>query len=531
MHSPDKSGAAGERQHVAWLGRTTARGTGVLAGAMLVVRLCGLVREMVVARRFGLADELAAYLLGLVLVALVNSLLGEALRECFVAAYLRRRREGGGHDPSRSDLFWPVLAQGLAAALAVAALLWAAYPTLLPLLGRQLKPATVELAVRLARLCAWLIPIQFAVAMGDALLHAARRFAPSGIAPAAIPLGIVAALTLWPEGGVQSMVAGFYGGAAVRLAVVFWAARDLVPPLRRAGGGTREVWSAWRFQAGLAAVASVNMAVDRFMGAFLGEQPLVALGYAMTLTHIFERFWIVTVVTALLPPLAAMWGDGRRDAARSGLGTSLQVMLLLVAPLSVLACFLSSDAVALLYQRGDFTFEATRQTAPVVAMYALGWPTIAVLSVAARGCIVADRMGIMGWIAGYELVSNTLLNLLLMRWLGAPGIALATSILYAGSAWIICSYLTRTAGFPLLGAVREAARVAVPALAVEAAGLLALARLFPRAGAAGPGALLARLALLGAAGLLLYGLAVWLIGRGLIRPWWRGLRGARQPAP
>jgi putative peptidoglycan lipid II flippase len=442
---------ASTHQPVQSLIRAALRGAGLLTLGMIVVRLAGLMRGVVVAGRFGLGDDLAAFLLGLVLVGLCNSLLGDALRECFIARYWtgfsQEASEGRGGD------FWPIVLQGSAVGAGVMLLLWFGYPWLMAFLGRNMAPETVMLAIQLARACIGVILLQLWAGFFDALLQANHRYASSGITPALVPLFTILVLWLIPSHGIWALVWGYYLGLLFRILILAFAARDLIPPLRGAYRNLRSpgLWSLWRFQAAAATVASLNLAVDRMMGAGLGAQSLAALDFGMTLSHIIERFCMVSLMTALLPGMSDSWGRGERATVKAGLRRTSEAFALLLPPISIAIALSAREIISILYQRGGFTPQDTLRTAPILALYALGWLPLAWTYLASRGCLVTGRMRVLWPVAAYELVANLALNSLFIRWFGAPGIAGATSLLYVGSAIWLGRYLVVRTGMDILG--------------------------------------------------------------------------------
>jgi putative peptidoglycan lipid II flippase len=495
------------------------KGVGFLTLGMIVVRLAGLMRGIVVAQRFGLGDDLAAYLLGLVLVSLSNSLLGDALRECFIARYWAD--DGKTSARERGADFWPSVFQGSLLAILLMALLWNCYPWILKFLGRNMDSSTVELAIRLARACVGIILFQLWCGFLDALLQANHRYASSSVSPALIPFLTILSLLLLPGLGIWALVLGFYLGLVLRVSLLAIAARSLIPNFR----GTHlfrgiGLWKLWKFQAAAAAIASLNLAVDRLMGAGLGAQSLAALDFGMTLSHIIERFCMVSLMTALLPGMSDSWGRGEEETVREGVRHTSQAFALFLAPFSVAVALSAPEIISVLYQRGGFTAEDTLRTAPILALYAAGWVTLAWTYLAGRGCLIAEKMRVLWPVALYELVLNFLLNLLFIQWLGAPGIALATSSLYIGSAVWLSIYLKKHTGMRALGPGLTVLIRLIPALLGQVFIMLILQKFWPwTPEGTGWFVRFARPVLIGGCGLAVYLLFAWFAVRSEMLFW------------
>ena len=99
-----------------------------------------------------------------------------------------------------------------------------------------------------------------------------------------------------------------------------------------------------------------------------------------------------------------------------------------VVPSSIACIVLSREIVAALYQTGRFTAEATMLVASVLAAYGVGLVGQATVKLFASGFYAMRDTRTPVKIAAFSLVISTSLAWVLMRWLGAPGIALGSSI-------------------------------------------------------------------------------------------------------
>jgi putative peptidoglycan lipid II flippase len=84
--------------------------------------------------------------------------------------------------------------------------------------------------------------------------------------------------------------------------------------------------------------------------------------------------------------------------------------------------------VRLTLQHGAFRAGDTEVVKTVLAMYAIQIPFFAVSRVFYRFVVAMRRTDLIFYCGGLNLVLDVVLNLLLMRWMGVAGIALATSL-------------------------------------------------------------------------------------------------------
>ena len=99
--------------------------------------------------------------------------------------------------------------------------------------------------------------------------------------------------------------------------------------------------------------------------------------------------------------------------------------------------YFSEPLTGLLFERGQFTAQDTELVAKVQLFYSpqLTFYVLSTLMVRLVSSLKANK--ILMWVAGISLVTNVVLNYTFMRWIGLPGIALSTSVVYALSTTII----------------------------------------------------------------------------------------------
>jgi putative peptidoglycan lipid II flippase len=121
-------------------------------------------------------------------------------------------------------------------------------------------------------------------------------------------------------------------------------------------------------------------------------------------------------------------------------------------PSSIACIALSREIVAALYQTGRFTAEDTTLVGSVLAAYGVGLLGQATVKLFASGFYAMRDTRTPVTIATLSLVVSTGLAWLLMRWLGAPGIALGSSIGAFVSTGLHLRDLSRRIGGVLRGA-------------------------------------------------------------------------------
>ncbi|MEK7854024.1 MAG: lipid II flippase MurJ, partial [candidate division NC10 bacterium] len=261
--------------------------------------------------------------------------------------------------------------------------------------------------------------------------------------------------------------------------------------------------------AGLA-ITQVSLFVTTLLASFLEEGAPSHLYYAFRLIHLPIGIVGVALATAAFPTMAAAAARNAPAEVRATLLTALRGALYLTLPAMAGLIVLRVPIVHLLFERGAFGREATLAAADVLLAYAVG-----------LACYVGNRILAPAFYsfqdtrspvraAAVAVTAGTVLSVLLMRPLGAAGLALSTALTSALYSALLLRGLSRRLGslweaaFRLfLGKVAGAATLmgGLMALLLQRADFLGLPGLPAKAAALGGGILLGGIVFLGATAL------------------------------
>lgn len=407
---------------------------GVVAIFALAAKLAGAAKEIVVARQFGLSDDVDAFALALTLPSFAIALLGGALNSSLIPAYLEVR-EREGRDAARRFLSTVlVLAVGLLVTVTIALAVLA--PTILPLASSRFTPEKMRLTVQLSYMLVPSVAVAGCTMTFAAVLNAHERFAPAASAALAIPLVSILALLLFGDVlGIRALAVGIFLGYCTEAFLVFRAVRrEGIPALPRWGGLTPAVRRmAGQFAPMLAGglVMGTNPVIDSMMASRLDPGSVASLSYGNKLVSFGMGIGALSLSAAIFPYFSRMASS--RDW--SGLGKTIRIygaaLLAITVPVTLAAMFLSEPIARLLFERGAFTAADTVQVGRVQALYLAQVPfhLTSLLFVRFLSATAGNR--ILMWLALVNCVVNVVGNVVLSRILGAAGIALSTSIVYA----------------------------------------------------------------------------------------------------
>lgn len=467
-----------------------ARSAWIIAGAFVVSRVLGLVREIVLASQFGTSEELSAYLSAfripdLIFLVIMAGAFGSAFIPVF-SGFL-----GDGEDEQAWKLASVVLNLSGVLVVAMSAVTWLFASDLVRLVvAPDASPEIQQLTTECMRLLL-LSPIflGFGIA-AKGILEGQDRFTLPAIAPIAYNLStILGAIVLGPRIGVLGVAVGVVAGAAGFLLVQ-------IPGLVRSS--MRYTFSFSPRSAGVSDVArllgprligqaafQINFIAVTNLAWRTGDQSVSAINYAWQLMMLPHGVLALSISTVILPTLSRLWQQGDLNAFRLTLGGALRPLLFLSLPATVVLFFFRTSIVQTLFQTGAFSSESTALVAAPLAFLAAGLISYALVEALARAFYAMHdtRTPV---IAGIVIIAlNIGMGAALIDRMGYLALALSLSVSTTVEAIILAAVLRRRIGDVSTRTRSWLLRVlAVTCLTALAAGLLA----GPLAEATTPGA-------------------------------------------
>jgi len=277
-------------------------------------------------------------------------------------------------------------------------------------------------------------------------------------------------------------VAGSLLQVAVQLPACWKLLHGIALRLSLSFEGVRNVLLAWLPLVLGAGVAQVSGLIDTLLGSFTGPGGVSALGYAQLIQVLPISLFGVSVTAVSLPELSrdastGAAGPAPNEQLRARIAVGFRRIVYFVVPSSIALIAVSREIVAALYQTGRFTAADTALVGSVLAAYGVGLVGQATVKLFASGFYAMRDTRTPVKIAAFSLVVSTGLAWLFMRWLGAPGIALGSSIGAFVNTTLHLRDLSGRLGSVLRGTDWRAFGIALIAGVLAGAAALGVARL------------------------------------------------------
>jgi putative peptidoglycan lipid II flippase len=506
--------AAEHRRHL-------VKNTAFYSAATGLSRIAGLVREIVAASRFGVTGPMSAFTIAYQVPNVLRALFAEGpLQAGFVPVFTELLERGDRREAFRvaSAVFWLIcLVMG-----ALTAIFVLVAPVVMPLFapGFHDQPELRHLTIHLAQIVFLTVPLLGLSGLIVGMLYAFDHFAAPALAPLAWNVVVVGCLIgvtpVLPESKrIYAYAIGVLGGTVVQLLLP-------MPWLRGRGGGltltldwrnehVRRVLKLMLPVTIALGIVSLNLLVDSLFATFVSRQAPAAIDRAFRISQLPQGLFSVAIATVIFPTLARQAVRGERDELRHTMANGVRQICLLLIPAALLMIVLAVPATRLVYQRGEFTPEATHLVSHALVWWAVTlpfegmsllysrtffslqrtWITVAfaITNLALNAAVAAalhGPFGISGVVLGTVVgtAAMTLFQMaILRRDLGsiegratasAIGRMLAAGAALAGSSWLVWHLLDSALGRSTPAQIISLGAGVTAGIAIYAAGVLAL---------------------------------------------------------
>ena len=367
----------------------------ILAGFSFLSQLLALVRDRTFAHLFGAGPVLDAYFGAFKIPDAVFAFL-----TLFVSSYALVPLLSGREKHEQGALVGNVLFTfGIFAVLAAAAL-WFALPALAPYLFPGFSPDVLANTVSLSRIML-LQPILLGLSsIATSVVQVLRQFIIYSLAPILYNVGIiVGAVFFYPVLGITGLAWGVVFGAALHLTA------QVVPILGHARHLKRPSLSTLRSSVLEVALPSMPRALalsaqQVLLLVFAGIASLTSVGTVAALSFAFNLQSVpltvigISYAAAVFPALAGLFAKKDSEGYVREVWASVRHIIFWTAPAITLIVVLRAHIVRLILGSGQFSWDDTRLTAAILALFAISLISQSLILIFSRAYYAAGKTAV-----------------------------------------------------------------------------------------------------------------------------------------
>lgn len=433
--------------------KSVIKSAGIIGFATLCSRLLGFIRDVVIARLFGVYVYAQAFVIAFKIPNLLRDLAGEgAANAAFVPVFseynLKHAREE----------FWELAGVVLNLVLVALMALTVLGVVFSPLIVRLIAPGFIadpyklETTVKLSRIIFPYILLIGLAAYAVGLLNSLKHFAIPAFAPCLLNISIIVFALLFGE-GIKGLALGVLAGGVLQLAVQ-------IPVLYKKGFRLK-LFRRFKHPAAAligklmlprllsSSIYQLNNFVDSIFGSLawvVGEGGVAVLYFSYRLIQFPLGIFSNALSQAILPTFSTQALEESRAKLKQTLSFGLRAVFFVMLPASCGFMALSGPIVLTLFGGGRFDMNSARLTANALFFYSIGLFAYGATKIL-QSCFFALKDTLTpAKVSGLALAVNIILNSIFMFPLKIGGLALATSVSGINTFFILFFILRKRLG-------------------------------------------------------------------------------------
>lgn len=186
----------------------------------------------------------------------------------------------------------------------------------------------------------------------------------------------------------------------------------------------RELWLLFLPGLAGAAIVHINALVSRFLAYSLDESAVSMLYLASRLIELPMGVFTVSLATVFFPLMVRSVSNRDNKAFADAAVQGMRLVVCITLPAGIGLAVLGEPILTLLFRWGAFSAQDVEQTFPLLVIYGLGLPFYSATTIAIRGLHACKDMKSPVRVAGFCLLLNLAVGLMLMQFYGAAGLAI-----------------------------------------------------------------------------------------------------------
>jgi putative peptidoglycan lipid II flippase len=208
----------------------------------------------------------------------------------------------------------------------------------------------------------------------------------------------------------------------------------------------------------------VNVIVDRTLASNLVIGGISSLTYANKLNQLVLGVFVLSIITVIYPKLSKFIAAKRYNEFIAITRNSILVISGIVIPSSIGLMILARPIVKLFFFRGNFDLAALEMTSSALIFYSIGMIGFAIREIFSRIFYSMGNTRIPVRNSVIAVIINILLNILLSKYLGLSGLALATSLSAIIATLLLVKDFRKIMDIGLRDLIRDTGKICIASL-------------------------------------------------------------------
>lgn len=351
----------------------------LLTSLSLLSKGVGFFREIIIANNFGISDKYDIFLVSSTIPLILNTTALYLGQNYFIPAYsslINESKESKKNFFTSTFLFFSLIG------IILTTILYLISPLLMKFYINKTDPESISLAVKLLRIYLFTVPSSFGLAIISAYHQVKYNYKIPGYIQLGANVIILLIIILFSELlAVYVIPFAFLAGVTIQFVVlIFSVRRDL--SFRLNYGLIKNHWSTNFLIISLIEIITISFVfVDRYFYGAVNPGGIASLNYAQTIYLLPISIIVLSFSTVLLPKFSNSFAEGDFELLQKRFSYAIYFIMLVFIPLTLLLAAHSEIIIKLVFQRGEFTNDATRQTSSLLSILSLSFIFYAVYGI------------------------------------------------------------------------------------------------------------------------------------------------------
>jgi putative peptidoglycan lipid II flippase len=415
---------------------------------IVVTKVLGFSRDIILSYFYGADGLTDAYLISMTIPSVLFSFVGMGIAASYIPIFTKINEHQGNAEAKRFTSNLTNIVLLLSTFLVVAML---AFPVqIVKVFASGFEGETLKIAVDFTRISAFSIYFTALVFVFNSYLEVNKRFFATMLS--GLPLNLLIILFIFLSYEINFYLLSIGSVLAVAVQFLF-----LVPAIRKSGYKHRFVVAPRESNVKkmlLLAVPviigvsadQINVLVDKTLASQIAEGGISALTYSHRIVFFIQAIFVTAIVTVMFPKISKLAVRKNMAQLKDMVRKTVTTVALLVIPATVGLMIFSEQVTEVLFGRGAFEDEAVAMTSGALFFYSIGMLGFGLREVLAKVFYSLEDSKTPMISAFGTMFLNVGLNIVLSKFMGINGLALATSIATLSTTGVLYISLVRKVG-------------------------------------------------------------------------------------
>ena len=175
-------------------------------------------------------------------------------------------------------------------------------------------------------------------------------------------------------------------------------------------------------------INQINAVVNRTLASTLEQGSITALNYANKLNMFAVGIFSIALSTVMYPIFSKLASENNMKAFKHSLSKTINIIVIIMVPMTIIMMTFSTPIVKILFEEGSFDSKATYLTSTSLLYYSVGTTAYGLKDLLAKGFYSLQDTKTPVRNAVISVLVNIVLSVVLVKTMGIGGLALASSV-------------------------------------------------------------------------------------------------------